>query len=147
MPGRHSACSGLEHPKIPSQSQPRESHGKVVVELVVHLDAADAGRLVKLEPGECECACWVPLDDVANALCSEGAAAPRAYPQAPAALEAAEPLPPVPSASLAGVYPNALGEGIGRGHLWALRLLARRGLRAPTGTRVGVEDGASSTAT
>ena len=100
--------------------------------VVVHLDATDAGRLVKLEPGECECACWVPLDDVANALCSEGAAAPTTYPQAPSAAQAEEPLPPVPSASLAGVYPNELGEGIGRGHLWALRLLAQRGLRPPT---------------
>ena len=97
-------------------------------------------HLVQLEPDECECACWVPLEEVATALCGEGSvAAPEFYQPAPQATTgAAVELPSVPSASLAGVYPNSLGEGIGRGHLWALRHLAHRGLRPPG------EDGAPS---
>ena len=36
--------------------------------------------------------------------------------------------PPVESRLLSGVYPNQFGEGVGRGHLWALRQLLERGL-------------------
>lgn len=93
-------------------------------------------HLVQLQPSECDSACWVPLEEIATKLCGEGGAAPEFYQHAPLLQPAAAKPPPVPSASLAGVYPNSLGEGIGRGHLWALRHLARRGLR-PT-------DGASS---
>ena len=79
----------------------------------------DVGPL-RLQPDECDCAVWVPLDDVAVRLCSEGdadAGVDREY-------AAAVPVGGrVASRSLAGVYPNSMEEGIGRGHLWAIRTL------------------------
>ena len=73
---------------------------------------------------------WAPLADVAAALCGdEGAAARDEYPSARVlTTEGGGVQPPtgVDAKLLAGVYPNMHGEGVGRGHLWALRRLLER---------------------
>ena len=86
---------------------------------------ADCTTPLKLEPNECDCACWVPITQLL-ALCDTaggaGNVAEQSFERAPGSPEG----PPVPASLLAGVYPNALGEGVGRGHLWALRQLELR---------------------
>ena len=79
-------------------------------------------RPLQLQPSECDCAVWVPLDDLAGPLAGRSAStrpAAEAYARAPGS-PAGE---PVPCALLTGVYPNALGEGIGRAHLFAMTQL------------------------
>ena len=85
--------------------------------------AVDARQPLTLQPSECDCAVWVPIDDLAGPLSGRGAlsSAPEAYPRAPGSPEGA----PVPAALLAGVYPNAVGEGVGRAHLFAINQLVR----------------------
>ena len=135
--------------------QARVSHFLVAF-FVVHVRAADTPII--LSDDECDCACWVPLDEVADALASEAAGASEAaaaseavglrfvsaedasqdVTTAAAAAAAAVAAPrlyaptngaaaaPIDAALLSGVYPNQSGEGIGRGHLWALRCLLHR---------------------
>ena len=93
--------------------------------VVVRLSEAAAAAPLRLQPGECDSACWVPLADVAATLCDdESADSSAAYP--PAAVEGDTSLAPLEARSLAGVYPNGISEGVGRGHLWALRRLHER---------------------
>ena len=82
---------------------------------------------LRLQPAECDAAVWVPLGDVAAALCGDGSAtSAECYAAAPMDGVDGTTVAPVKPQQLAGVYPNALGEGVGRGHLWALRRLLRR---------------------
>jgi len=118
----------------------REAHSLIAF-MVVPLSDDEAFSSLALQRGECDAACWVPLDDVAGKLCHEGATAA----QQPASGEsdgaggsehmyACQTLgagssqledDTMAASRLAGVYPNAHhGEGIGRGHLFALRQLA-----------------------
>lgn len=85
----------------------------------------DANVPLVLQPEEVDCACWVPITQLL-ALCdsaggsdSTGGGDELCFDRAPGS----PPGPPVPASLLAGVYPNVLGEGVGRGHLWALRQL------------------------
>jgi len=71
----------------------------------------------------------VPLEDVA-AMIDGGLLAERLQ---SAVYDRARGSPagrPVPAASLLGVYPNHVAEGIGRGHLFALHLLLQAQLVA-----------------
>lgn len=110
----------------------RESGARVSHYLVAFIVVrVDCEQPLKLSPDECDAACWVPLDEVAGALCEGTGAMEGAFPHAPlvvsttadAATAAAPTIEPVSRAQLAGVYPNAAAEGIGRGHLFALRTL------------------------
>lgn len=77
-----------------------------------------------LQPEECDCAVWVPLAEAAG-LVRDADGSPAGYERA--RVMGGGGGPAVPLASLRGVYPNEVGEGIARGHLWALRqLLAMR---------------------
>lgn len=85
---------------------------------------------LRLQPSECDAAVWLPLAHVDALLAESGAGfsdavsddTARQY--APAAGSPAD--APVGAARLRGVYPNACAEGIGRGHVFALRRLTRR---------------------
>jgi 8-oxo-dGTP pyrophosphatase MutT (NUDIX family) len=120
----------------------RVSHYLIAFVVVTLSDEALARSRLWLEPSECDYACWVPLRDVADTLCTPpGAgcthdelsyrAVSSALPRPAAGNEGGPPsdadAPRVSGALLAGVYPNAAGQGVGRGHLYALReLLAQR---------------------
>lgn len=69
-----------------------------------------------LQEAECEEACWMPLADMTSILLSDGAVGNAVGSDGR----------PIPSHKLRGVYPNTSGEGIGRGHLFALSMLARK---------------------
>ena len=102
---------------------------------------------MKLQPEECDCACWVPLDTLSyfGQLGGDQQEEPvrgareEAPSEAPseASSEASAPLCEradlagadgqprmMPSPLFGGVYPNALGSGVGRGHMLALHQLA-----------------------
>jgi len=81
-----------------------------------------------LHPEECDCAVWVPLAEAAG-LVRDADGSPTGYERARVVGGGGGPA--VPLASLRGVYPNEVGEGIARGHLWALRqlLAMRRGAK------------------
>ena len=67
---------------------------------------------------------WVPLHHLAGPLAGRDAGAEAAsdsYERA-AGSPAGE---PVPASLLTGVYPNALGEGVGRAHLFAISQLGQ----------------------
>tara|TARA_B110001452_G_scaffold6869_1_gene6203 strand:- start:471 stop:1295 length:825 start_codon:yes stop_codon:yes gene_type:complete len=101
----------------------REAGGRCSHFLIAyHMVAVDAQQPLTLQPSECDCAVWVPVDDLAGPLSGRGGeAAPEAYARAPGSPAGA----PVPAAQLAGVYPNAVGEGVGRAHLFAISQLAK----------------------
>ena len=139
-------------------AQARVAHSLIAFMLVPVSDEELRAPL-KLQPGECDAACWVPLEEVAGALCSEGGNGRvyacktlasestvlkdgttgvdgHVYASRTPASESKLKDDTVPASLLAGVYPNAHGEGIGRGHLFALRQLSlaltERGATAPT---------------
>ena len=92
---------------------------------------AECHRLPRSD--ECDGACWVPLHEVAEALCDgRRDHVDLTYADVTACVtdEGAESRGSqqmIPGALLSGVYPNAAHEGVGRGHLYALRqLLAAR---------------------
>lgn len=98
--------------------------------VVVRLTDEQAATPLNLQPAECDAAVWAPLGDVANALLASGdagASAPAAATYTSAPVQVGTPpvtgVPLISAQQLAGVYPNAHGEGVGRGHLWALRRL------------------------
>mmetsp|Transcript_53454 Transcript_53454/g.119985 ORF Transcript_53454/g.119985 Transcript_53454/m.119985 type:complete len:173 (-) Transcript_53454:137-655(-) len=95
----------------------RTSH-HLIVYFVLRVD--ENASALRLQPDECDCALWVPLDDIAARL-AVGASQDGTHGRYKAALPAST---HVAARNLAGVYPNELGEGIGRGHLWAIRQLA-----------------------
>lgn len=106
------------------EEKPRTAH--FLISFIV-VRVGDATGALRLQPEECDNAVWVPLGDVAGALSGgEGTAAPAAYPAAPVEAAAAPACSTVDALSLAGVYPNGQAEGVGRGHLWALRRLLER---------------------
>ena len=82
------------------------------------------------QPSECDAAVWLPLAHVDALLAESGTGFSDAVSDdtvrqyAPAAGSPAD--APVGAARLCGVYPNACAEGIGRGHVFALRHLTRR---------------------
>ena len=90
-----------------------------------HKVAVDSRQPLELQPEECDCAVWVPLHHLAGPLAGRDAgaeAASESYERA-AGSPAGE---PVPASLLTGVYPNALGEGVGRAHLFAISQLGQR---------------------
>jgi len=88
-----------------------------------HKVAGDSQQALQLQADECDCAVWVPLSDLAGPLSSLGVGSLRSYRYERAAGSPAG--EPVSASLLSGVYPNDLGEGIGRGHLFAIRQLVR----------------------
>ncbi|KAL1523184.1 hypothetical protein AB1Y20_018138 [Prymnesium parvum] len=97
--------------------QTREQRGRTSHFLIVYfvVRVADSSRALRLQPDECDRAAWVPLADVA--CIGKEARGDQLYPLAPPAQGH------VSAHSLDGVYPNDIGEGVGRGHLWAIRQL------------------------
>ena len=111
--------------------KPRSAH--FLISFVVVRVPDDAGGVL-LQPEECDSAVWVPLPDVAGVLCGDvGTAAQDEYTAAPMHTDSALTLAPVSARALAGVYPNIVSEGVGRGHLWALRRLLERQQLVTTG--------------
>ena len=104
--------------------------------VVVRIDDELARTPLRLEPAECDGACWVPLEEVAGVLCGDGewadgdgAEVAHSYARARVVADAGRPTDgdaPIDAALLSGVYPNAGGEGVARGNLWALRQLRAR---------------------
>jgi 8-oxo-dGTP pyrophosphatase MutT (NUDIX family) len=88
----------------------------------VHVVSPGAASLpLSLQPTECDAACWVRLSHVRALLrgeTEEGAGEARSY-----AMAAGGPVGRVAAEQLRGVYPNHVGEGIGRGHCFALHTL------------------------
>ena len=101
-----------------AQTEKRSHH--LLVYYVARLLTSEETAPVVLQAEECDNACWVPLRDLAGPLGRSEATHVAAYPRAPGAPAGAA----VPAASLAGVYPNAMGEGVARGHCFAFRVLA-----------------------
>ena len=101
-----------------AQTEKRSHH--LLVYYVARLLTSEETAPVVLQAEECDNACWVPLRDLAGPLGRSEATHVAAYPRAPGAPTGAA----VPAASLAGVYPNAMGEGVARGHCFAFRVLA-----------------------
>ena len=101
----------------------RTSHYLIAYIVVEISDQLLSTSSIQLQPTECDCACWVPLRDLAGVLgYSDGRTEGRAAQSYPCiALDGSS---TVDSWLLSGVYPNVAGEGVGRGHLWALRELA-----------------------
>ena len=97
---------------------------------------------LRLQPSECDAAVWLPLAHVDALLAetdtgfsdtvSDGAA--RQYAQAAGSPTDA----PVGAARLHGVYPNACAEGIGRGHVFALRHLTTCRRKVAAGFHPGI---------
>uniref|UniRef100_A0A7S4FBB5 Nudix hydrolase domain-containing protein n=1 Tax=Chrysotila carterae TaxID=13221 RepID=A0A7S4FBB5_CHRCT len=93
-----------------------------------------------LQPSECDAAVWVPLDSFRSKESEVGESSIASQLSSRDALSGASvsehgkisferasgsaASSPISAALLQGVYPNRAGEGIGRGHLWALRRLA-----------------------
>ena len=99
----------------------RTSH-HLIVYFLFHIGD---GASVTLQPDECDCAVWIPVSDLVDSL-RGGEQATGAYSFAPNSTSTSLATDSyVHAQSLAGVYPNAVGEGIGRGHLWAIRQLGR----------------------
>jgi 8-oxo-dGTP pyrophosphatase MutT (NUDIX family) len=89
----------------------------------VHVSAPGAASLpLSLQPGECDAACWVPLRDMRQLLSGAGGGGARSYALAAGAAGGC-----VEAERLRGVYPNTAGEGIGRGHCFALETLLSLG--------------------
>lgn len=98
-------------------SAQRAKGGRTSHHLIVYfVIPVSSGQLLKLNPDECECAAWVPLEDVAKlSEADDEMLADETFPLAVPANGH------MPARSLAGVYPNSVGSGIGRGHMWAIR--------------------------
>ncbi|KAL3892634.1 MAG: hypothetical protein SGPRY_014938, partial [Prymnesium sp.] len=95
----------------------RERGGRTSHVLITYFTLfVEEGLPLKLQSSECDAAVWAPLEDVALTLCERGG---ERGPYPTAAPDEGS----VSSACLAGVYPNQIGEGVGRGNLWALRQL------------------------
>ena len=145
------------------QQGTRTAHFLVAFVAVSLPDVDGLTTPLRLQPSECDLATWVPLRDVATVLSDSedfyaAAAGPAGlagagavpYARAPVAASSAgkEACGEVASTSatgegvtvaqLRGVYPNAIDEGIGRGHLFALRCLARQ--QASAGPQQQAED-------
>jgi len=99
------------------------------------LAQVDSAAELSLQASECERACWVPIEELCT-LNQRGDGVPMAtvavdsqqsYERAERwdAAKGSTDLSPVPSISVRGIYPNQVGEGLGRGHLWALHLVHR----------------------
>jgi len=100
-------------------------HHLVAYVHVVALGAAS--RPLLLQPGECDAACWVPLRHMRSLLrgkdeTAAGWGGARSY-----AMAAGTASGRVAAERLRGVYPNPVGEGIGRGHCFALETLLSLG--------------------
>lgn len=145
----------------------RTAHFLVAFVAVRLPDVDGPNTPLRLQPSECDLATWVPLKDVATVLCdgddfnsAAGGVADITYSPAKRVVEsdggeAARGSSDAPStvgegilaARMRGIYPNAYEEGIGRGHLFALRCLARAtesqrqvGLDPSDGTSSSIED-------
>ena len=96
----------------------REAGARVGHHLVAYFAIrVPAAAAVTLQPDECDDAAWVPVAELAR---------PSAAPvQGCAWHERARGAGSghVAAGAFEGVYPNAIGEGVGRGHLWAIRQL------------------------
>jgi hypothetical protein len=140
----------------------RVAHSLSAFIVVPISDEVIAESTLRLQPDECDAACWVPLDDVAGTLCiraagvhdgagahasgaepklgadeagavagppkrqrtwEDGAASSSSYPGVLSTADGFLEPGTIKADSLAGVYPNACGEGVGRGHCFALRQL------------------------
>ncbi len=114
--------------------QARTAGGRCIQHLVVYyMVPVPINSVLKLDPIECDCAVWAPLSEIASLLGGDSAVE-RVFARAPGVPEGE----PISARVLCGVYPNALGEGIARGHLFALsqlvRLAAQSGRDAPLRT-------------
>ena len=145
----------------------RTAHFLVAFVAVRLPDVDGPNTPLRLQPSECDLATWVPLKDVTTVLCdgddfnsaaggiadityspakrvveSDGGEAARGSSDAPSTVGEG-----ILAARMRGIYPNAHEEGIGRGHLFALRCLARAtesqrqvGLDPSDGTSSSIED-------
>lgn len=86
----------------------------LVVFFVVH-GAIDTP--ITLQPDECDAACWVPIADFIEVNPGKDLA----YPQALGVVSENASIPA--KLILGGIYPTADGEGVGRGHMFALSQL------------------------
>ena len=140
----------------------RVAHSLIAFIVVPMSDEVIAASALRLQPDECDAACWVPLDDVAGTLCiraagaqdgagsnasgaeaklstdeagavagppkrqrtgEDGAASSSSYPCALSTADGLVEHGTIKADCLTGVYPNVCGEGVGRGHCFALRQL------------------------
>ena len=115
-----------------ARSAGKRTNHFLITFVTIRLNGEEASQPLKLQPQECDSACWVPLSDVAEALCGEDSEecpvefSSSSYAPAAVVKGGEKEGEPVDASLLAGVYPNRAGEGVGRGHLWALRRLLER---------------------
>ncbi|KAG8470847.1 hypothetical protein KFE25_009268 [Diacronema lutheri] len=100
----------------------RTSHHLVVFVEVRVSSASD----LALHSNECDAACWVyPADICVHADARDRARDDLLRREHEAAAGSAD-ARPISAARLDGMYPNELGEGVGRGHRWAIEQLFLR---------------------
>ena len=105
----------------------RAAGARCIQHLVVYyMVPIPINSVLKLDPIECDCAVWAPLSEIESLLGGCGDAE-RLFARAPGVPEGE----PISGQLLRGVYPNALGEGIARGHLFALSQLVQSMRAAP----------------
>jgi 8-oxo-dGTP pyrophosphatase MutT (NUDIX family) len=115
-------------PTADGWSDARDTGGRTAHHLIMfYVVQCESTTPLALQPDECDAACWVPIANFAAP--STDAAAPKGvgsaaadaaltYDQAPGVLACDRPI--ASHLIHGGVYPTADGEGVGRGHLFAL---------------------------
>jgi 8-oxo-dGTP pyrophosphatase MutT (NUDIX family) len=102
-------------------AQARREGGRTAHHLVVFCVVAVAdGARVTLQGSECDAACWV--HPAALCVAPGQAAAGHLSAEVDAAVGSSDERA-ISSEQLRGIYPNSHGEGVGRGHLWAIHRL------------------------
>jgi 8-oxo-dGTP pyrophosphatase MutT (NUDIX family) len=108
--------------------------------LVVFVEVCvDGGARVELQADECDAAVWIhPAELCDPAAAQRRAAAPlaRAFACAHGSTDARA----IDAARLLSVYPNALGEGVGRGHMWAIHKLFESSPRSASAVGEGADE-------
>lgn len=110
----------------------RRAGGRTAHHLVAFIEVrVAANALVTLQGDECDAAAWVHP----SAICADGGAADVDIHWSVTDGEMTAhgmDVRSVGAASLHGIYPNVLGEGIGRGHRWAIEQLFASRSQGPT---------------
>ena len=101
------------------QAEKRCAH-YLIVYMLVHVSSKEK---VVLQADECDAAIWLPLEHLQSSSSREsGESELTEFGRAPGTGTT----DPILASQIDGVYPNSIGEGIGRGHLFALEHLVKK---------------------
>lgn len=107
----------------------RRAGGRTAHHIVVFVEVnVSSAAMLALQGDECDAACWV--DPAAICEQHEGEEGEEPSLQIEPTVGSTD-MRPISAANLRGIYPNLVGEGVGRGHRWAIEQLyiARSGNR------------------